>query len=111
MRPYGPATASGAARARSSPFGAKPYGTLGWPMRPGDWLPELEPLDPAFENYYPQNYEAAEGGMFVGLKPLGDLDAKTNRAAAALSKRAVPSSKAAGHMRQARLPSSSRLTD
>ena len=53
-------------------------------MRPGDWLPELEPLDPAFENYYPQNYEAAEGGMFVGLKPLGDLGAKTERAAAAL---------------------------
>ena len=65
-------------------FAAKPYGTLGWPMRPGDWLPELEPLDPAFENYYPQNYEAAEGGMFVGLKPLGDLAAKTKRAAAAL---------------------------
>jgi hypothetical protein len=65
-------------------FGAKPYGTLGWPMRPGDWLPELEPLDPAFENYYPQNYEAAEGGMFVGLKPLGDLAAKTERAAAAM---------------------------
>ena len=40
---------------------------------------ELEPLEPAFENYYPQNYEAAEGGMFVGLKPLGDLDAKTLR--------------------------------
>ena len=79
---YGPATASAAAKARSSP--AKPYGTLGWPMRPGDWLPELEPLDPAFENYYPQNYEAAEGGMFVGLKPLGDLAAKTDRAAAAL---------------------------
>ena len=38
----------------------------------------------AFENYYPPNYEAAEGGMFAGLKPLGDLDAKTNRAAAAL---------------------------
>jgi hypothetical protein len=65
-------------------FTAKPYGALGWPMRPGDWLPELELLDPAFENYYPQNYEAADGGMFVGLKPLGDLDAKTNRAAAAL---------------------------
>jgi hypothetical protein len=64
-------------------FGAKPYGTLGWPMRPGDWPPEFEPLDPAFENYCRQNYEAAEGGMFAGLKPLGDLDAKTNRAAAA----------------------------
>ena len=65
-------------------FRAKAYGALGWPMRPGDWPPELEPLDPAFENYYSQNYEAAEGGMFAGLKPLGDLDAKTNCAAAAL---------------------------
>lgn len=65
-------------------FTAKPYGALGWPMRPGDWLPELEPLDPAFENYYPQNYEAAEGGMFAGLKPLSDLAAKTERAATAL---------------------------
>ena len=63
-------------------FRAKAYGALGWPT--GDWPPELEPLDPAFENYYSQNYEAAEGGMFAGLKPLGDLDAKTNRAAAAL---------------------------
>ena len=69
---------------RPQHFRAKAYGALGWPMRPGDWPPELEPLDPAFENYYSQNYEAAEGGMFAGLKPLGDLDAKTNRAAAAL---------------------------
>jgi glycosyltransferase involved in cell wall biosynthesis len=66
-------------------FAAKPSSALGWPMRPGDWLPELEPLDPAFENYYPQNYEAAEGGMFAGLKPLGDLDAKSERTAKALA--------------------------
>jgi hypothetical protein len=65
-------------------FTAKPYGALGWPMRPGDWLPEIELLDPAFENYYPQNYETDDGGMFVGLKPLGDLDAKRERAATAL---------------------------
>lgn len=66
-------------------FTAKPYGALGWPMRPGDWLQEIEPLDPAFENYYPQNYETEDGGMFVGLRPLGDLDAKRDRAAAALA--------------------------
>jgi hypothetical protein len=66
-------------------FAAKPYGALGWPMRPGDWLPEIEPLEPAFENYYPHNYEAAEGGMFAGLKPLGDLDVKADRAAKALA--------------------------
>jgi glycosyltransferase involved in cell wall biosynthesis len=66
-------------------FTARPYGTLGWPMRPGDWLPEIEPPDLAFENYYPQNYEAADGGMFVGLKPLGDLAAKSDRAAKALA--------------------------
>jgi hypothetical protein len=65
-------------------FTAMPYGALGWPMRPGDWLPEIEPLDPAFETYYPQNYEAADGGMFAGLEPLGDLGAKKERAAAAL---------------------------
>jgi glycosyltransferase involved in cell wall biosynthesis len=64
-------------------FVAKPYGAVGWPMRPGDWLPEIEPIDPAFENYYPQNYEA--DGMFLGLEPLGDLDAKAERAAKALA--------------------------
>ena len=37
---------------------AKPYETLGWPMRTGDWFPEIAPADPAFENYYPQNYDA-----------------------------------------------------
>jgi glycosyltransferase involved in cell wall biosynthesis len=65
-------------------FATRPYGTLGWPMRPGDWLPEIEPMEPAFENYYPQNYEAAERGMFVGLNPLGDLAAKTQRMRQAL---------------------------
>ncbi|MGH6826018.1 glycosyltransferase family 4 protein [Methyloceanibacter sp.] len=65
-------------------FATKPYGTLGWPMCPGDWLPEIEPVQPAFENYYPQNYEPAERGMFAGLKPLGDLEAKTSRSRAAL---------------------------
>jgi glycosyltransferase involved in cell wall biosynthesis len=73
-----------AAQLYSRHFTAMPYGALGWPMRPGDWLPEIEPLDPAFENYYPQNYDAADGGMFAELEPLGDLDAKRERAAAAL---------------------------
>jgi hypothetical protein len=41
-------------------FRAVPTGTLGWPMRPGDWLPEILPTDPAFENYAPD-------GMFAGL--------------------------------------------
>jgi hypothetical protein len=54
-------------------------------MRPGDWLPEIEPMEPGFENYYPQNYETAERGMFVGLKPLGDLEAKTRRTLEALA--------------------------
>jgi glycosyltransferase involved in cell wall biosynthesis len=62
---------------------AEPYGTLGWPMRPGDWLPELLPRAPAFENYYPANYEP--GGLFAGLSPLGDLEAKTQRTLAALA--------------------------
>ena len=66
-------------------FATKPYGTLGWPMRPGDWLPEIEPMEPGFENYYPQNYETAERGMFVGLEPLGDLEAKTRRMIEALA--------------------------
>jgi len=54
-------------------------------MRPGDWLPEFEPVEPAFENYYPQNYNTAERGMFVGLEPLGDLEVKTSRVADALA--------------------------
>jgi hypothetical protein len=66
-------------------FATKPYGALGWPMRPGDWLPEFEPADPAFENYYPENYKAEERGMFVGLSPLGDLEAKTQRSLEALN--------------------------
>ena len=66
-------------------FATKPYGALGWPMRPGDWLPEIEPMEPAFENYYPQNYESAERGMFVGLNPLGDLEAKASRTREALA--------------------------
>ena len=41
-------------------------------------------MEPAFENYYPQNYESAERGVFVGLDPLGDLDAKTQRTLDAL---------------------------
>lgn len=24
-------------------FAAQPYGTLGWPMRPSDWFPEIAP--------------------------------------------------------------------
>lgn len=67
-------------------FVAKPYGVLGWPMRTGDWLPEIVPLEPAFENYYPQTYEAEEGGMFVGLSPLGDQETKTCRALEALAR-------------------------
>src|SRR5512132_3029940 len=66
-------------------FATKPYGALGWPMRPGDWLPEIDPMEPAFENYYPQNYEIAERGMFVGLNPLGDLEAKASRSRGALA--------------------------
>ena len=66
-------------------FATKPYGALGWPMRPGDWLPEFEPMQPAFENYYPRNYQTAERGMFVGLDPLGDLEAKASRSRGALA--------------------------
>jgi glycosyltransferase involved in cell wall biosynthesis/predicted GNAT family N-acyltransferase len=63
-------------------FAFAPYATLGWPMRMGDWLPQVTSEDPAFENYYPQNYAA--GGMFAGLDPLGDRATKTNRMLAAL---------------------------
>jgi len=62
-----------------SNFRQQPYGTLGWPMRTGDWFPEVTPLEPAFENYYPQNYDPLERGEFVGLEPLGDLDIKIDR--------------------------------
>jgi hypothetical protein len=60
-------------------FRQQPYGTLGWPMRTGDWFPEVTPREPAFENYYPQNYDPVERGEFVGLEPLGDLDIKVHR--------------------------------
>jgi glycosyltransferase involved in cell wall biosynthesis len=58
-------------------FTARPYAALGWPMRIGDWYPEIVPEDFAFENYYPENYEA--GGLFAGLQPLGDLETKSAR--------------------------------
>jgi hypothetical protein len=58
-------------------FAAEPYGTLGWPMRTGDWFPDITPRQPAFENYYTENYGAA--GVFTGLQPLSDLEAKTER--------------------------------
>jgi glycosyltransferase involved in cell wall biosynthesis len=58
-------------------FEAKPYAALGWPMQTGDWYPEIAPEDPAFENYYAENYKA--GGLFAGLDPLGDLEEKTAR--------------------------------
>jgi hypothetical protein len=64
-------------------FVTEPYAALGWPMRPGDWLPEIDTVAPAFENYYPRNYE--QGGMFVGIDPLGGLAAKTERAVEALA--------------------------
>jgi hypothetical protein len=54
-------------------------------IRPGDSLPEIDPFEPVFENYYPQNYTMAESGMFVGLEPLGDFEAKTARVFAALA--------------------------
>ena len=41
--------------------------------------PQVSPIEPAFENYYPQNYDRLEGGEFVGLEPLGDLDIKIDR--------------------------------
>jgi hypothetical protein len=66
-------------------FATKPHGALGWPMRPGDWLPEIKPVEPAFENYYPQNYQTAERGMFVGLDPLGDLEANASASREALA--------------------------
>jgi hypothetical protein len=56
-----------------------PYGALGWPLRTGDWFPEVTPQQPAFENYYPQNYARAKGGLFLGLDPLGDLSVKVRR--------------------------------
>jgi len=73
-----------------SNFKQQPYGTLGWPMRTGDWFPEVTPREPAFENYYPQNYDPVERGEFVGLEPLGDLDIKVHRTleAFALARRA-----------------------
>jgi hypothetical protein len=46
-------------------------------MRTGDWFPEITPQQPAFENYYPQNYEA--GGLFAGLEPISNLEAKIGR--------------------------------
>lgn len=65
-------------------FKIEPYSTLGWPMRMGDWLPQMTPEAPVFENYYRENYR--QGGMFAGLKPLGDLDTKTARTFEALAK-------------------------
>ena len=64
-------------------FLTKPYCTLGWPMRTGDWLPEMAPHEAAFENYYAESYEA--GGLFAGLSRLGDLEAKTCRTLEALT--------------------------
>jgi hypothetical protein len=67
-------------------FTQRPYGTLGWPMRMGDWFPEITPEHPAFENYYPQSYEKAEQGTFVGLEPLGDLETKVDRTLDAIAR-------------------------
>jgi glycosyltransferase involved in cell wall biosynthesis len=58
-------------------FRAKPYAALGWPMRTGDWYPEIVPEEPAFENYYVENYQP--GSLFAGLDPLGDVEEKTAR--------------------------------
>jgi hypothetical protein len=71
-----------AAHLYPSHFTFKPYAVLGWPMRMGDWLPQVAPAEPLFENYYPQNYEP--DGMFASLDPLGDVEAKTARYLAAL---------------------------
>ena len=58
---------------------------------------EIDPVQPAFENHYPQNYETAEKhGMFVGLDPLGDLDAKTRRTKEALTQARRAESKSGG---------------
>ncbi|MGB6441242.1 MAG: hypothetical protein WBE89_18375 [Methyloceanibacter sp.] len=58
---------------------------------------EIDPVQPAFENHYPQNYETAEKhGMFVGLNPLGDLDAKTRRTKEALTQARRAESKSGG---------------
>ncbi len=65
-------------------FRFAPYATLGWPMRMGDWFPQVTPEEPLFENYYPQNYEP--DGMFLGLKPRGDAEAKVKRSLAALAR-------------------------
>ena len=67
-------------------FAHRPYATLGWPMRTGDWYPEITPEEPAFENYYPENYSAADNGMFVGLDPLGDLEPKLSRTLEAIER-------------------------
>jgi hypothetical protein len=42
------------------------------------------PTDPAFENYYSANY--APDGMFAGLSPRGDREAKIDRALAAFAR-------------------------
>jgi glycosyltransferase involved in cell wall biosynthesis len=65
-------------------FTFAPYATLGWPMRMGDWLPQVTPEQPRFENYYPQNYQPSS--MFAGLEPLGDYAEKTRRTFAALAR-------------------------
>ena len=65
-------------------FRFAPYATLGWPMRMGDWFPQVTPEQPLFENYYPQNYEP--DGMFAGLAPLGDVELKKRRYGTALAR-------------------------
>jgi hypothetical protein len=65
-------------------FRFAPYVTLGWPMRMGDWFPQVTPQQPLFENYYPQNY--APVGMFAGLAPLGNVEPKMRRYGMALAR-------------------------
>jgi glycosyltransferase involved in cell wall biosynthesis len=65
-------------------FRPKPYAALGWPMRTGDWYPEIVPEEPAFENSYAENYQP--GSLFAGLDPLDDIEEKTARTLSAFAR-------------------------
>jgi len=53
-------------------------------MRPGDWLPEINPFKPVSRTITSKLYDGGSG-ILVGLEPLGDFEAKTARVFAALA--------------------------
>jgi hypothetical protein len=87
-------------------FVTKPYGTLGWPMRPGDWAPGPRSSRARLRELLPAELRdlRARHGLVVGSIHSVIWKARPPAFAQPLRKPVTPRSRAAAHIRQVASP-------